>query len=190
MRTDENASGKNSAKKQLREYFEAHVGEIIEPEVLQEVAGIRAWPRRIRELRREGMQILSNNDRVDIKPGQYILVSRDRLPSVEKNIGKLRAIVLQRDGYTCQMCGRGQEDPDALDPNRNTRLQVDHIDQQGENVESNLRTLCSACNEGRSDLIVSLPTINVLSQIRRCSRDQQREIYQYLKRKFEPEESA
>jgi len=83
-------------------------------------------------------------------------------------------------------------DPDALNPKRGVRLQVDHIKpitEGGSNEESNLRVVCSACNKGRSNLFLppDQQTINVLKIIRRQPRNVQEEVFQFLKRKFEAE---
>lgn len=56
---------------------------------------------------------------------------------------KLRYKILQRDGFKCVLCGNT-----AL----NTTLEVDHIvkvENGGQNIEDNLRTLCHECNLGR-----------------------------------------
>lgn len=61
----------NGARTKLRLFFLNHVGEVLEAEQLRTVAGgISEWARRIRELRtEEGYQILTHNDRADLKPG-------------------------------------------------------------------------------------------------------------------------
>ncbi|CAN5296006.1 hypothetical protein BH11BAC6_BH11BAC6_15420 [soil metagenome] len=60
-----------------------------------------------RELRNEdGYQILSNKDRSNLKPGQYLMETTKRLPGFSRDISKeTRAWVLERNAYTCQMCG-------------------------------------------------------------------------------------
>jgi hypothetical protein len=108
---------KPGARTKLREYFLQHVGEILDSEVLREVAGTSEWARRIRELRNEeGMNIVTHNDRIDLKPGQYLLVDKKPLPAFERNISKeLRAYVLDRNGFTCQMCGAVAGEPHPYD---------------------------------------------------------------------------
>jgi len=178
---------RKSARDKLREYFDAHVGKILDNQTLREVAGISDWPRRVRELRGdEGMQIHTHLDRDDLKPGQYVLVSTKRLPRISHAIdAQMRARILERNGYTCQMCGRGPGDDDPLDAQRRVTLHIDHIDPDGPSDDANLRVCCSACNAGRSNLLVSQPTIRLLAQIRRAPREQQLEIFDWLKRKFD-----
>lgn len=64
---------------------------------------------------------------------------------------RLRAKILIRDNCICQMCGASPaKDADVV-------LHVDHIypySKGGETVEENLRTLCSQCNIGKSDMVV------------------------------------
>ncbi|MFP4437050.1 MAG: HNH endonuclease [Chloroflexaceae bacterium] len=68
------------------------------------------------------------------------------------------------------------------------RLHVDHIipiSQGGTDEKSNLRVLCSACNQGRAN--IQTPTEdarNILARIRRASRAVQREVYDALKKTF------
>lgn len=57
---------------------------------------------------------------------------------------KLRYKILERDGFRCCLCGRSAKD--------GVTLHVDHIipvSKGGRTVESNLRTLCDACNWGK-----------------------------------------
>lgn len=183
---------KKSAKKKIKEYFYENIGKVIGTDEIAEVAGIHDYQRRIRELRREeGLNILSHNDRADLKPGQYLLESDKPIPSFGRGISySQRARILARNGFTCQICGIGPGDPDPHDPTKKVRLHVDHIiplSQQGTNEDSNLRVTCSACNLGRSnlDVPVSQRAINLLSLIRRAPKDIQLEVYNFLKRKFE-----
>ncbi len=156
-------------------------------EEIREVAGTREYARRIRELRNdEGMQIRTHIDRRDLKPGQYILESLEREPVVQRGISpQLRGEILERNGYTCQLCGAGAGDPDPFNPNRKLRLHIDHIkpkSQGGTDSKENLRVLCSACNQGRSNVQTPSETaMNLLARIRKQPRTVQREIYERLK---------
>lgn len=182
---------RDAARTKLREYFVANVGKVIKSKTLQEVAGISDYQRRIRELRRdEGYRIRTHRDRSELKTDEYVLESLERDPVAVGGIdAATRVLVLRRDGYTCQVCGAGAGEPHPTDPRKKTRLQVDHIvprSEGGTNDADNLRTLCSVCNEGRSNL--ELPTseraINVLEIVRRSPRDVQVEVLAFLKRKF------
>ncbi|MBF0338806.1 MAG: HNH endonuclease [Nitrospirae bacterium] len=180
------------ARNKIRKFLEDRVGEIVTTEQISEIAGIRDYQRRIRELRgEEGMQSLSYRDRNDLKPNEYILVSKDRLPRFSHKIDKtLRAGIIERNGLTCSMCGVTAGESDPYDPNRKITLHVDHIDPDGPTTDENLRTLCHNCNEGRSNLIIPPRpnTLSVIRNIRRLARDEQKRIYEELRKKFEPTE--
>ena len=180
-----------AAKTKLLDYFVQHVGKVVDKEELQEVAGISEWARRVRELRVEdGYPILSHNDRADLKPGEYILVSTNPGPRFARGVSAAqRAKILLRNGYTCQVCGAGAGDPNPLDPTKTLRLHVDHVvpvSKGGTDDDSNLRVLCSACNEGRKDLQVpvSQQMLNVLQTVRIAPRDVQVEVLKRLAEKF------
>ena len=117
------------ARDKLRYYFLDNVGEVLNSDDLREVAGISEWARRVRELRNEeGYEILTHNDRSDLRPGEYILVSSQPKPSFAREISKeARAFVLDRNGYTCQMCGAVAGEPHPYDPEKKTRLHIGHI---------------------------------------------------------------
>lgn len=66
---------------------------------------------------------------------------------------RLRFMVMRRDNFKCQNCGRSP----ATDPS--IVLHVDHIKawaNGGETLLENLQTLCSKCNIGKSDLEQSI----------------------------------
>lgn len=117
------------ARGRLRSYFLSHLGEVLDSDTLRKVAGISEWARRIRELRNEeGYQILTHNDRSHLKPGEYLLENPKPEPAFERAISKeTRAIVLDRNGFTCQMCGAVAGEVHPYDPRRKTRLHIGHI---------------------------------------------------------------
>lgn len=174
------------ARDRLRTFFEENVGRKVMKEELAQVASISEWARRLRELRDdEGMQIHSHNDDSSLKPGEYILVDLKRIPRVGHRIdARLRTRILERNGFTCQVCGAGAGDADPTDSRRKIRLHIDHIDPNGRSVEANLRTICSACNEGRSNLFRGRSAINLLAAVRKASQEDQRLALEWLKRKF------
>ncbi len=180
-----------SARDKIRKFLEENIGKKVTTEQIARIAEIRDYQRRIRELRNdEGMQILSYRDRQDLKPNEYILVTLKRLPRFSHKIDKAqRARIIERNGLTCQMCGTTAGAPDPYNPNRKITLHVDHINPDGPTNDDNLRTLCHNCNEGRSNLVIppASNTLSVIRNIRRLARDEQRRIYEELKKKFEPD---
>jgi 5-methylcytosine-specific restriction endonuclease McrA len=139
----------------------------------------------------EGWKILSHNDTTDLKPGQYLLKDRPpskSIPSFARSIShRLRAAVLDRNGFTCQMCGLS---PDYIDPEtgRKVRLHIGHIVDKshgGKDELANLRTLCSNCNQGAKNVTAEKPsTIWLMTQIRRAGQTEQRAVYNWLCKKF------
>lgn len=179
------------ARAKLRQFFYEHVGQVLESDTLQQAAGgASEWARRVRELRNEeGMNIQTHNDRSDLKPGQYILVDTKPLPAFERTISKeTRALVLDRNGYTCQMCGAGAGEPHPFDPSRRTRLHIGHVVDKslgGTDDPSNLRAVCSVCNEGAANITSERPSAEkLLAQIRRAPGSEQLKLLEWLIRKF------
>lgn len=183
--------GSRGARAKLRDHFLTNLGKVLNSDELREVAGISEWARRIRELRNEeGYQILTHNDRSTLKPGEYLLENAKPQPAFERSISKeLRALVLDRNGFTCQMCGAVAGEPHPYDPSRKTRLHIGHIvdkSQGGEDEPSNLRALCSVCNEGASNLTLDRPSISkLLIQIRRAKKEDQLEVLRWLQSKYD-----
>ncbi|PWK76577.1 HNH endonuclease [Mucilaginibacter oryzae] len=178
------------SKAKLREYFVANVGKVLDAETLSKVAGKSEWGRRVRELRNEeGMNIVTHNDLSELKPGQYLLVNLKPLPAFERGISKeTRAFVLDRNGFTCQMCGAAAGEPHPYDQNRKTRLHLGHIIDKsmgGTDDAANLRAICSVCNEGASNLTLNRPqAIKLLAQIRRAPSADQLDVLRWIVKKF------
>lgn len=181
--------GKGSRAK-LRDFFMANVGKVLDSSILREVAGTSEWARRVRELRNEeGLNIVTHNDRSDLKPGQYLLISLKPLPAFERGISKeTRAFVLDRNGFTCQMCGAAAGEPHPYDNGRKTRLHIGHIIDKsmgGTDDATNLRAICSVCNEGASNLTLNRPdTIKLIAQVRRAPAKDQLDVLNWLIQKF------
>lgn len=180
-----------SARDKLRAHFLANIGRIMDGEELRPVAGnISEWARRVRELRtEEGYLILTHNDRADLKPGQYLLETPKPQPAFERSISAgTRAFVLDRNGFTCQMCGAVAGEPHPADPSRKTRLHIGHIIDKsmgGTDDATNLRAICSVCNEGASNATLTRPDLlKLLTQIRRATSVDQLEAMRWLIRKF------
>ena len=181
--------GKGSRAK-LRDFFIINIGKVLNSDTLREVAGTSEWGRRVRELRNEeGMNIVTHNDRSELKPGEYLLVDLKPLPAFERGISKeVRAFVLDRNGFTCQMCGAAAGEPHPNDAGRKTRLHIGHIIDKtmGGNDESgNLKAICSLCNEGASNLTLNRPqAIKLLAQIRRAPTSDQLDVLKWIVEKF------
>lgn len=165
----------------ILDFLLANVGLVVTSRQLQKVSGWRAeWARRVRELRdEEGWPILSHKDRGDLKPGQYMLESAKRKPALPRLISKeTRAYVLERNGYTCQMCGLAAGDPDPFNTERTVRLTMGHIvdkSKGGDDSPGNLRAVCTNCNEGLQNASPPKPDrVLLLSQIRRATIDDQK----------------
>ncbi len=183
----------SSAKKRIKQFFLDHQGEVVTAKQLQDVAApVSEWARRVRELRdEEGWPIASQHDDATLKSGQYKLTGpppeKADVNFVRGISQKLRAEVLDRNGFTCQMCGKtpGDIDPDT---GRKVRLHIGHIVDKklgGKDELSNLRTLCSTCNQGAKNITLEKPSaIWLLSQVRRATQDDQMKVKEWLDQKF------
>lgn len=162
----------------------------MDSDTLRNVAGTSEWARRVRELRNEdGLNIVTHNDRSDLKPGDYLLVDLKTIPAFGRGISKeTRAFVLDRNGFTCQMCGAAAGELHPFDRGRKTRLHLGHIIDKsmgGTDEPSNLKAICSVCNEGASNLTSDRPqSIKLLAQVRRATSANQLELLKWLVRKF------
>ena len=184
----------SSAKTRLKSFLREHIGEVVTKEQLSEVAApVTEWARRVREIRsEEGWPINTHHDDSNLKPGEYLLMGEPPGPG-EYEFSRpisaaLRAQVLERDGYTCQMCGAGAGDPDPVDPIRTVRLHIGHIIDRahgGPSTLNNLRVLCSTCNQGAKDLVQEPPSWTwLLGRVRVASVEDQRKLLEWLRRKF------
>lgn len=189
-------AGGNGARARLRVHFLENIGRIMDSDELRNVAGgISEWARRVRELRtEEGYLILTHNDLSELKPGQYVLRTPKPEPAFAREICKeTRAFVLDRNGFTCQMCGATAGEPHPYDSTRKTRLHIGHIIDKsmgGTDEASNLRAICSICNEGASNITSDRPTfVKLKTQVLRATNDTQLELLAILIRKF-PKQAA
>ncbi len=148
-------TAKGGVWQKLLDVLYANFGEIVDNATLIKVSGQHNYARRIRELRAEGWAIVYSPS-----PSGYILNSTEKVTlSADKYINlKLRQKILERDRYTCQLCGSttvGHYDA-------NVKLEVDHIiplKQGGRTLEENLWTLCSRCNAGKKSLLAYPETV-------------------------------
>jgi 5-methylcytosine-specific restriction endonuclease McrA len=184
---------KPGSKQQILDFFTENLGKVLESKEIQAASGGAVeWARRVRELRNEeGYRILSHKDRADLRPGQYLLETLVRDAVFKRNVSKeTRAWVLERNGYTCQMCGVAAGDPDPLGGSRTVRLTIGHIidkSKGGDDSPSNLRAVCTNCNEGLQNTAPPKPDrIHLLAQLRRATIDDQRAALAWLLEKFGP----
>ena len=185
------AGALKGARTRLRLHFLANLGRVMDAEELRPVAGnISEWARRVRELRtEEGFLILTHNDRANLKPGEYLLETAKPQPAFARAISKeTRAFVLDRNGFTCQMCGAVAGESHPFDPTRKTRLHIGHVIDKsmgGSDEATNLKAICSVCNEGAANITLQRPDLNkLLVQVRRATALDQRELLHWLKKKF------
>lgn len=188
---EDGVSKAGGARVRLRNHFLSNLNRVMNSEELREVAGgISEWARRIRELRtEEGYQILTHHDRSELSPGQYVLESPKPIPAFARAISKeTRAYVLDRNGFTCQMCGAVAGEQHPYDPSRKTRLHLGHVidkSKGGTDEASNLKAICSVCNEGASNMTPVRPDLQtLLIQIRRAPAADQLKVLEWLVKKF------
>jgi HNH endonuclease len=182
---------KPGSKQLILEFFLRNIGNVLESKDIQKAGeGAVEWARRVRELRNEdGYQILSHKDRANLKPNQYLMETIERIPAFARSVSKeTRAWVLERNGYTCQMCGVAAGDPDPLGGNRMVRLTMGHIldkSKGGDDTPQNLRAVCTNCNEGLQNTALPKPDrIHLLAQIRRATIHDQEAVLDWLLQKF------
>lgn len=185
------AKAPTGARAKLRLHFLANLNRVMDSSELRLVAGgTSEWARRVRELRtEEGYQILTHHDRAHLKPGDYLLESAKPQPAFARAISKeTRAFVLDRNGFTCQMCGAVAGEAHPYDASRKTRLHIGHIIDKslgGSDEASNLKAICSICNEGAANITLQRPDLaKLLVQVRRATAVDQLEVLRWLQLKF------
>jgi 5-methylcytosine-specific restriction endonuclease McrA len=122
-------------------------------------------------------------------------VATSRGPSGAERADKLRRQILERNGYTCQVCGAGASEESGCELGKKCRLQIDHvipISQGGTDDEHNLRAVCVYYNKDKANLKVptSRDAISAMGLIRRQPRNVQLEVYEFLAKKFGPKARA
>lgn len=182
-----------TGKAGIRAFLLAHIGRVVTTEEIRKASGNQGqYGRRLRELRDEaGWPIESDKDAQDLSPGQYRLAGPppDNPPArFRRGVStRLRAQVLDRNGLTCQMCGVAAGETGAN--GRRSVLHVGHIKPKSEgglDELNNLRALCSVCNQGAKNIVTMPPGRRwLLSQVRKASASDQREVLEWLRQKFE-----
>ena len=86
------------------------------------------------------------------------------------------------------MCGAVAGEPHPFDPSRRTRLHIGHIVDKsmgGSDEASNLKAVCSVCNEGAKNLNPDRPSLQkLLIQVRRATGADQQALLRWLLTKF------
>lgn len=193
-----------AARTRILDLFKANVGQVVTKDQIAAAAGISEWARRVRELRDElGYPILSHKDRPgELRPGDYILTSAEpRTTARVRKIGKdQRFRILERDGHQCLSCGARPGNPHPIEPDRPVRLVVDHVypiskaEEYGIDPYSdqNLQTLCDVCNEGKWNKYAGRlgeARLNLEALVRHAPLEEQRRIFETLRRIFGNEEA-
>jgi hypothetical protein len=108
-----------------------------------------------REILLRGARITDSRSRVpaQLNGRQMVKTYSKYLRSKQKRTvsPRQRVSILERDGYTCQMCGAKAPD---------VPLEIDHkhpFSKGGPTTDNNLWVLCKPCNAGKSDRLIRLP---------------------------------
>jgi hypothetical protein len=144
-------SGTSSKKRVLR-YLMENVGRVLTTEELAYVAkDAKQYARRTRELRTEdGYGIATRfTGRPDLKVGQYILQSEDRIaePHDRRIKEEAQRVVYARDNNTCRVCGWNIDRWSAADPRILELHHLEHHKHGGKNVAKNLIVICNKCHD-------------------------------------------
>ena len=86
------------------------------------------------------------------------------------------------------MCGAVAGEPHPYDVSRKTRLHIGHIIDKslgGSDDASNLKAICSICNEGAANVTLQRPDLaKLLVQVRRATALDQLEVLRWLQLKL------
>lgn len=142
---------KGSGEKRMLALLSHYIGKPVKSEALYYVAQIKDYQRRLRQLRTESGYAVAtkNTGRLDLKPDEYVLETRDQLPPHDRKIDvEVYEGVLKRDKSACVKCGWTieQRHPSS----KKQRLQVHHKllhSKGGSNTAENLITLCNVHHE-------------------------------------------
>lgn len=144
---------KLSVKEKILSYLRKNIGQKVTGEELKYLANDRSeWPRRVRELRtEEGWPIVTKVSGMPSLPVGVYVLEEDRQAEVHdrKISDPVRVAVLERDIYSCKVCGWNYTNRNIADKLRNL-LELHHIEAHaagGKNTEENLITLCNVCHD-------------------------------------------
>jgi hypothetical protein len=142
---------RGSVRDKILKFLKANVGRRVTNEELRYVAGDKTeWARRVRELRTEfGWPIATKTTgRPNLGVGVYVLQADRQSPEHDRSTpDDVRREVLRRDGYRCKACGWSHDEWNPSDPRHLELHHIEHHVKGGENVEGNLKTLCTVCHD-------------------------------------------
>ncbi|RBP38577.1 hypothetical protein DES53_11195 [Roseimicrobium gellanilyticum] len=122
-------------------------------------------------------------------PASFVLHNPAPLPWFDRSIPlQLVSTLIEQDDIACSRCGAVSGEPDPYDNTRRVRLYIDWIAGEPQVCLpelSDLRAICSVCNEGASNITLQRPTAHkLLVQIRRAPAPDQIEVLKWLASKF------
>ena len=142
---------RGSVREKILKFLKTNVGRGVTNEELRYVAGDKTeWARRVRELRTEfGWPIVTKTTGLqDLGVGVYVLQADRQSPEHDRSIpDDVRREVLRRDGYRCKACGWSHDEWNPSDPRHLELHHIEHHVKGGENIEGNLKTLCTVCHD-------------------------------------------
>lgn len=118
-------------------------------EALAYVSKIRTTRDRVRDLRlQEGWRIFGHHTgRPDLAVTEYVLESKERLPSHDRHIGDdVYESVLERDRYQCKKKGCGWSTDKRVQGSRRQFLEVHHRQTHARGGSNNAENLVTMCN--------------------------------------------
>jgi hypothetical protein len=140
-----------SVRDKILRFLRANVGRSVTGEELRYVAGDKTeWARRVRELRTEfGWPVATKSTGgPNLAVGVYVLQADRQSPEHDRNIpDDVRREVLRRDGYKCKQCDWSHDEWNPSDPRHLELHHIEHHVKGGQNVEENLKTLCTVCHD-------------------------------------------
>lgn len=140
-----------SVRDKILAFLKANIGQAVTNEELRYVAGDKTeWARRVRELRTEfGWPIVTKTTgKPDLGIGVYVLQADRQSPEHDRKIpDDVRREALRRDTYKCRDCGWSHDEWNPSDPRHLELHHVQHHVKGGQNVEENLKTVCTVCHD-------------------------------------------
>lgn len=194
-------------RSRIEAFFLEHLGKKVSNEEIRAAArdpltGTEPenWHQRLSELRTDrGYTILTNRDRPDLRPGEYVMPNAERRPAAAQRVRPTRETwlaVLARAHDACEWnaggrrCGLRSGDTDPVGGGT-IRLTPDHVTPHSVNAGSDPRNpdawqaLC-----GRHQIMKrnywdgSTGKLNAYAIVQAAPRSVKREVYEFLKKYF------